>query len=112
MRDPYLYEDSQVLKNKLNIRTQNELDDAEADYVWMFPCCWAQTADTVLQFRILPHIYRGYRSSCSRDPCRTWRDHRFPMAKRHNVILSQSRRFWQELKRQKKNGNINNIYYI
>lgn len=33
MRDPYLYEDSQVLKNKLNIRTQNELDDAEADYV-------------------------------------------------------------------------------
>lgn len=33
MRDPYLYEKSQVLKNKLNIRTQEELDDAEADYV-------------------------------------------------------------------------------
>lgn len=32
MRDPYLYEDSQVLRNKLNIRTQKELDDAEADY--------------------------------------------------------------------------------
>ena len=33
MRDPYLYENSYVLKNKLNIRTQQELDDAEADYV-------------------------------------------------------------------------------
>ena len=33
MRDPYLYEKSQVLKNKLNIRTQEELDEAEADYV-------------------------------------------------------------------------------
>lgn len=33
MRDPYLYENSQVLKNKLNIRIQEELDDAEADYV-------------------------------------------------------------------------------
>jgi len=33
MRDPYLYENSQVLKNKLNIRIQQELDDAEADYV-------------------------------------------------------------------------------
>ena len=33
MRDPYLYEYSYVLKNKLNIRTQQELDDAEADYV-------------------------------------------------------------------------------
>ena len=30
MRDPYLYEDSDVLKNKLDIKTQ---DDAEADYV-------------------------------------------------------------------------------
>ena len=33
MRDPYVYENSQVLKNKLNIRTQDELDDAEADFV-------------------------------------------------------------------------------
>lgn len=33
MRDPYLYEESNVLKNKLNIKTQEELDDAEADYV-------------------------------------------------------------------------------
>ena len=33
MRDPYLYEDSTILKNKLDIRTQEELDDAEADYV-------------------------------------------------------------------------------
>lgn len=33
MRDPYLYEKSQVLKNKLNISTQEELDEAEADYV-------------------------------------------------------------------------------
>ena len=33
MRDPYLYEESLVLKNKLNIKIQEELDDAEADYV-------------------------------------------------------------------------------
>ena len=33
MRDPYLYEDIHVLKNKLNIKVQEELDDAEADYV-------------------------------------------------------------------------------
>ena len=33
MRDPYVYENSRVLKNKLNIRTQNELDDAEEDFV-------------------------------------------------------------------------------
>ena len=33
MRDPYLYENCHVLKNKLDIRTQEELDDAEADYV-------------------------------------------------------------------------------
>ena len=33
MRDPYLYENSQVLKNKLDIRVQEELDDAEADFV-------------------------------------------------------------------------------
>jgi cell filamentation protein len=30
MRDPYLYENTEVLKNKLDIRT---LNDAEADYV-------------------------------------------------------------------------------
>lgn len=33
MRDPYLYEDVSVLKNKMDIKTQSELDDAEADYV-------------------------------------------------------------------------------
>lgn len=33
MRDPYLYEDSYVLENKLDIRTQDKLDEAEADYV-------------------------------------------------------------------------------
>ena len=33
MRDPYLYEDTDVLKNKLDIREQDLLDDAEADYV-------------------------------------------------------------------------------
>ncbi len=33
MRDPYLYENSTVLKNKLDIKSQEELDDAEADYV-------------------------------------------------------------------------------
>ena len=27
MRDPYLYENSTVLKNKLDIRTQEELED-------------------------------------------------------------------------------------
>ncbi|SEB07354.1 Fido, protein-threonine AMPylation domain-containing protein [Pseudobutyrivibrio sp. ACV-2] len=33
MRDPYLYEDIPVLKNKLGITKQDLLDDAEADYV-------------------------------------------------------------------------------
>ena len=33
MRDPYLYENSEVLRNKLGLKTQKELDDAEADYV-------------------------------------------------------------------------------
>lgn len=33
MRDPYLYEDVQVLKNKLDIHSQDLLDNAEADYV-------------------------------------------------------------------------------
>jgi len=33
MRDPYLYEDTDVLVNKLNIKEQTLLDDAEADYV-------------------------------------------------------------------------------
>ena len=33
MRDPYLYEDIPVLRNKLGIREQDLLDDAEADYV-------------------------------------------------------------------------------
>ena len=33
MRDPYLYEDTNVLKNKLDIKEQDLLDDAEADYV-------------------------------------------------------------------------------
>ena len=33
MRDPYLYDDVPVLRNKLGIRDQNLLDDAEADYV-------------------------------------------------------------------------------
>jgi len=33
MRDPYLYEDVPVLRNKLGIKTQKQLDDAEADYV-------------------------------------------------------------------------------
>ena len=33
MRDPYLYPDSDVLKNKLSIETQEKLNDAEADYV-------------------------------------------------------------------------------
>ena len=33
MRDPYLYEGTRVLKNKLGITSQEELDRAEADYV-------------------------------------------------------------------------------
>lgn len=33
MRDPYLYDDVPVLKNKLDIRDQKLLDNAEADYV-------------------------------------------------------------------------------
>lgn len=33
MRDPYLYENTEVLKNKLDIRTQDGLNDAEADCV-------------------------------------------------------------------------------
>lgn len=33
MRDPYLYDDIPVLRNKLGIRNQVLLDDAEADYV-------------------------------------------------------------------------------
>lgn len=33
MRDPYLYPDSDVLMNKLNIRNQSEPDEAEADFV-------------------------------------------------------------------------------
>lgn len=33
MRDPYLYEDAAVLRNKLDIRQQELLDEAEADYV-------------------------------------------------------------------------------
>lgn len=33
MRDPYLYEDTPILKNNLGIRDQELLDQAEADYV-------------------------------------------------------------------------------
>lgn len=33
MRDPYLYEDVSVLKNKLGIKDQDMLDGAEANYV-------------------------------------------------------------------------------
>ncbi len=33
MRDPYLYEDVDILKNKLDIKEQDLLDAAEADYV-------------------------------------------------------------------------------
>ncbi len=33
MRDPYLYEDVPVLRNLLGIKTQELLDEAEADYV-------------------------------------------------------------------------------
>ena len=32
MHDPYLYKKSNVLKNKLGIKTKEELDNAEADY--------------------------------------------------------------------------------
>lgn len=35
MKDIYLYEDSEVLKNKLDIHRQELLDEAEADYVSM-----------------------------------------------------------------------------
>ena len=33
MRDPYLFEDNDVLKNKLGIINQELLEQAEADYV-------------------------------------------------------------------------------
>ena len=33
MRDPYLYADVSVLRNKLGIKSQALLDEAEADYV-------------------------------------------------------------------------------
>ena len=33
MRDPYFYEDVDILRNKLNIKNQEELDGAEANYV-------------------------------------------------------------------------------
>lgn len=33
MRDPYLYSDADILKNKLDIKSQDLLDEAEADYV-------------------------------------------------------------------------------
>lgn len=33
MRDPYLYDDIPILRNKLGIRNQVLLDNAEADYV-------------------------------------------------------------------------------
>ena len=33
MRDPYLYDDVPVLRNKLDIKEQSMLDNAEADYV-------------------------------------------------------------------------------
>lgn len=33
MRDPYFYPDVCVLRNKLEIKSQSDLDDAEADYV-------------------------------------------------------------------------------
>lgn len=35
MRDIYLYQNSSVLRNKLNLRNQNDLEDAEADYCSM-----------------------------------------------------------------------------
>lgn len=31
--DPYLYENTQILKNKLNIRDIDRLEEAEANYV-------------------------------------------------------------------------------
>ena len=37
MRDPYLYKDVPVLRNKLHIREQDLLDDAEADYAIVLP---------------------------------------------------------------------------
>ena len=33
MRDPYLYEDEPILRNKLNIHEKDLFEDAEADYV-------------------------------------------------------------------------------
>lgn len=33
MRDPYLYEGTDVLKNRLNIRDKRLLDEAEFDYI-------------------------------------------------------------------------------
>ncbi len=33
MRDPYLYDDSSVLKNRLGIRDEETLKGAEANYV-------------------------------------------------------------------------------
>ncbi len=33
MRDPYFYDDCDILNNKLGLRSQKLLDDAEADYV-------------------------------------------------------------------------------
>ena len=37
MRDPYLYEDTNVLINRLDIKEQDLLDEAEADYVVHIP---------------------------------------------------------------------------
>lgn len=39
MRDPYLYDDIPVLKNKLGIRDQILLDNAEADYMILWHAC-------------------------------------------------------------------------
>ena len=52
MRDPYLYEGTQVLKNKLGIVSQVELDRAEADYVseWDKWCLSPSVPKDVLQF--------------------------------------------------------------
>ena len=33
MHDPYLYEGTDVLKNRLNIRDKRLLDEAESDYI-------------------------------------------------------------------------------
>lgn len=33
MRDPYLYEGTDVLKNRLNIWDKRLLDEAESDYI-------------------------------------------------------------------------------